>query len=130
MGGMRIDDPLGHLVPPGALEPDRMERDLGDLLDRRLFAGGFGVPSVPTRFVVRMNPADRAWLAAGLEDRLARALERRAERAGALVVGEIDVAFESEPDAMRGRPSYWAGYAERDLIVLDAGSALQVFARG
>ena len=123
-------DHLGHLVPYGQLEPSRIERELSALLDRRLYSAGLGVPSVPTRFIVRMAPADRAWMPAGIEDEIGRRLTARTERAGSLFVGEIRVDFEVEPDAMAGRPAYWAGYTEGDLVVLvDLATAADVFAR-
>lgn len=129
MRSMRLDDPLGHLVPPGSLRPSDLLADLVEVMERHRFLAGIGVPSVPTRYAVRMNPADRAWLDPTTEDELARALTAHAERMGALVVGAIEVELRSDPGAALGRPSYWAGFAEDDLLVLaDPSAATDVFA--
>ena len=127
---IRLDDPLGHLVPPGLLRADAIEAGLITAMEQNRFASGLGIPSVPTRYVVRMNPSDRAWLEPDTEDVLARAIARYAERAGYLIIGELAVEFAVEPDAALGRPSFWAGFAEDDLLVLAAPSAaLQIIAR-
>ena len=99
-------------------------------MERKRFTAGLGVPSVPTRYVVAMNPSDRAWLGPGTEDRLARALERRAEEAGSLMLGSIEVEFDCDADLAPGRPRVWCGFAGEDLMVL-AGpeAALDVFTR-
>lgn len=97
-------------------------------MDQHRFVAGLGVPSVPTRYVVRLNPADRAWLEPDTEDRLARALARHAEASGLLIIGDLEVEFEADPAAAAGRPSFWAGFVEDDLLVLaDPSAAIQVF---
>lgn len=126
---LRLDDPLGHLVPPGSLHPAQIERELAEAMEQRRFLAGHGVASVPTRYVVSMHPSDRAWLSPFTEDRAARALARHADRAGHLIVGEISVEFESDPDARPGKPSYWVGFSEGDLLVLASPrAAATVFA--
>jgi hypothetical protein len=101
-----------------------------EAMDEHRWSAGHGVPSAPTRFVVRMNPADRAWLDPGTEDRLARALERHAESTGLLLVGPISVDLECDLATALGRPRYCAGFAEHDLLVLaHPAAALDVFAR-
>ncbi|MDX1448422.1 MAG: FhaA domain-containing protein, partial [Acidimicrobiia bacterium] len=90
---MRLDDPLGHLIPPGTLTEAEISRGLIDAMDRKRFSAGLGVPSVPTRFVVTMHPSDRAYLDPRAEDRMADALARHADRSGWLVLGSIDVEF-------------------------------------
>lgn len=126
---IRLDDPLGHLIPPGALAYPALERGLIESMERRKYLAGHGVPSVPTRYVVRMSPADRAWLDPTTEDLLARALTRYAERADYLIVGSIEVELEVEPSAMSGRPTFWVGFVDEDLLVLGARAALDVFSR-
>jgi hypothetical protein len=121
---------LGHLIPPGALSPGRLERELVETMDRHRFLGGFGVPSAPTRYVVRMNPADRVQFSPYTEDRLARALARHAETAGVLLLGPLEVELVADADLARGTCAAWAGFGDRDLLVLAAPkAALDVFAR-
>ena len=129
MGHMRLDDPLGHLIPPGTLTEAEISRGLIDAMDRKRFSAGLGVPSVPTRFVVTMHPSDRAYLDPRAEDRMADALARHADRSGWLVLGSIDVEFRIDRDLQVGRPRFWVGFAETDLLVLaDADAAAAVFA--
>lgn len=123
-------DALGHLVPPGALTFDALITGVIDSMEQRRYSSGHGIPSVPTRYVVTMNPADRAWFDPSTEDRVASALHRAAERAGFLVIGGIEVAFETDAATAPGRPLFWAGFAEDDLLVLAGPSAVvDVFAR-
>lgn len=129
MRTIRLDDPLGHLVPPGTLGLSDIESGLIAAMDQHCYTAGIGLPSVPTRYVVRMNPADRAWLDPTTEDVLARALTRHAEAAGVLLLGDLEIEFRADPQAQLGRPSFWAGYTEGDLLVLaDPNAALRVFA--
>lgn len=124
-----LDDRLGHLIPGSALTLDRLERTLVQASAQHRYLAGHGVPSIPTRYVVRMSPADRAWLGPNSEDLLARAVESHADRSGALVVGTVDVAFKSDPMIHPGRPQVWAGFAEDDLLVLSSPrAAVEIFA--
>lgn len=124
-----MGDHLGHLVPPGRLRRPHLEQGLLAALEHGRFTAGIGVPSAPTRYVVSMHPADRAWLDPELQDILARVLERHAERVGLLVVGGVQVEFETRPELEQGRPQFWAGFVEDDLLVLaDANAAAEVFA--
>lgn len=126
---MRLDDPLGHLIPPGSLTPEQIERALIEAMDSRRFAAGLGVPSVPTRYVVTMNPSDRAHLDPTTEDDMAAALARHADGTGSLILGEIVVEFRADPDMALGRPRVWVGFADVDLLVLHSpDAAAQVFA--
>jgi len=130
MGLSRQDDTLGYLIPPGQLRPSGIEQLLATAMERKRFTAGLGVPSVPTRYVVAMNPSDRAWLGPGIEDQLARALERHAEETGLLIIGPLEVEFDCDADLAPGRPRVWCGFAGEDLLVL-AGpeAALDVFTR-
>lgn len=129
MRPMQLDDPLGHLVPPGLLTSEAIERLLIRAMDQRRFSGGHGVPSVPTRYVMTMHPADRAWLDPRTEDRMARVLARRAEQTGQLIIGRIQVEFRAEDGLALGKPRTWVGFAEDDLLVLASPAAvLDVFA--
>lgn len=122
-------DLLGHLVPQGELSVGDVETGLVEAMLGRRFLAGLGVPSVPTRYVVHMDPSDRVWMPPGAEDRMARALVRAAETAGYLIVGLPLVEFVADPRLSPGRPTYWAGFAEEDLLVLaDPRAAAQVFA--
>jgi len=126
---MRSDDHLGHLVPPGEMTTADLERALVEAMDRSRFAAGLGIPSIPTRYVVRLHPADRAWLDPSTEDALARALGRHAEAAGHLIVGDLEVEIEAHFGTALRRPSVWAGFAETDLLVLASPrAAADVFA--
>lgn len=126
----RHEDPLGYLIPPGRLFPSGIEQLLATTMEGKRFTAGLGVPSVPTRYVMSMNPSDRAWLAPGTEDAIARALERRADAAGLLLLGPIEVEFDCDADLAPGRPRVWCGFAGEDLMVL-AGpeAALEVWTR-
>jgi hypothetical protein len=126
---MALDDPLGHLIPPGSLTPEQIERLLIEAMDSRRFAAGLGVPSVPTRYVVTMNPSDRAHLDPTTEDQIAGALARHADAAGSLILGELVVEFRSDADMAMGRPRVWVGFSDVDLLVLHSpDAAAQVFA--
>lgn len=119
---------LGHLIPPGSLSPGVIERELIAAMDARRFMAGLGVPSVPTRYVVSMNPADRAWLDPTTEDALERSLAAHAERAGYLILGRIELTFRGDKRIPMGKPSVWIGFAEGDLLVLsNADAAADVF---
>lgn len=127
---MRANDPLGYLIPPARLHPSLIEHSLASAMDQKRYTSGIGVPSAPTRYVVAMNPADRAAQPPGTEDRLARALERRADADGMLILGPVEVEFSCEPDLQLGRPRVWCGYAGENLLVLaGADAALEIFAR-
>lgn len=130
MSPKRRDDLLGYLIPPGSVRASDIERGLLGAMEQRRFVAGLGVPSVPTRYVVGLHPADRAWLDPCLEEDLAGRLARRAEQAGYLILGDIEVELEPDGDVAMGRPRYWAGFSGGDLMVL-AGpeAALEVFAR-
>lgn len=122
-------DHLGYCIPPGSLTLDRIERALIVSLDRQRFSAGHGVPSMPTRYIVRMNPADRAWLPPASEELLARALESYADRTGSLVVGSVRIGFRPDPLVHPGRPQVWAGFTEDDLLVLSSPrAAAEIFA--
>ncbi|MFA5890074.1 MAG: FhaA domain-containing protein [Actinomycetota bacterium] len=109
--------------------PRDVEEALVEVMLGRRFLAGLGVPSVPTRYVVHMEPSDRVWMPAGAEDRMARALVRAAETAGFLIVGLPVVEFIADPRIASGHPTYWAGFAEEDLLVLaDPHAAVEVFA--
>jgi hypothetical protein len=126
---MQPDDHLGHLVPPGRLTFGDLRDRLFETMYARRFLAGHGIPSVPTRYVVAMNTADRAWLDPTTEDRLSRALTEHAESAGWLLVGPLEVEIECDMTVEQGRPRTWAGFRDDDLLVL-AGpkAALDVFA--
>lgn len=128
MRGIRLDDHLGHLIPPGRLARATIESGLISAMEQHRFLAGHGIPSTPTSYVVTMHPADRAWLSPDTEDEVTRALTRHAERARLLIVGEIAVRFEADATIAQGKPAFWAGFAEHDLLVL-AGpkAALDVF---
>lgn len=125
---LRPDDPLGHLVPPGQLLPTDVARAVLDAIDAHRFRSGIGVPSVPSRFVVRMHPADRAWLPAGFETTLGEQATAHADRAGLLVLDGLQVSFETDLACDPGSIAVRAGYGEGDLVVLrDPTAALSVF---
>lgn len=127
---LRPDDPLGHLVPPGQLLPADLTRALIDTIDAHRYRSGIGVPSVPTRFVVRMHPADRAWLPAGFQRILATEATTHADQVGLLILDGIRVTFETDPSCEMGSLSIHAAYGETELIVLrDPAAALTVFDR-
>lgn len=130
MGGNRRTDALGHLIPPGRLRPSSIEQLAAEAMSARRFSAGIGVPSVPTRYVIAMHPADRAWLSPWTEDEIARTLEHRAEEAGMLLLGPVEVEFRIDATLPIGEPRVWCGFAGEDLLVL-AGpeAALQVFER-
>lgn len=45
-------------------------------------------------------------------------------------MGPIDVRFETDEATAPGRPLYWAGFREGDLMVLASpGAAIEAFAR-
>jgi hypothetical protein len=126
---MRFHDHLGHLVPPSEVTEADLEHALVEAMDRSRFAAGLGIPSVPTRYVVRLHPADRAWLEPSTEDILARALARHAEDAGYLIVGDLEIELEAHFGTALRRPTVWAGFAETDLLVLASPrAAADVFA--
>ena len=114
---------MGHLVPPGTLSPVKLEGMLIEAMDDRRFMAGLGVPSVPTRYVVSMNPADRAWFDPRAEERLSAALAEHAENAGYLILGDIVVQLRADRRLALGRPYVWIGFAEGDLLVLANPSA-------
>lgn len=125
---MQRDDPLGHLIPPGTLREDQIERALLEAMEAKRFSAGLGVPSVPTRYVMTMHPSDRAYLDPRTEDRMAAALERRAGEAGWLLLGPVEVGFRIDAALAVGRPRTWVGFTDTDLLVLaDAEAAAQVF---
>ena len=127
---LRPDDPLGHLVPPGQLLPADVTRAVVEAIDSHRFASGIGVPSVPSRFIVWMHPADRAWLPAGFQRSLAAEATSHADRAGLLVLDGLHVDFETDLGCEMGSPSVHAAYGERDLAVIrDPAAALSVFDR-
>lgn len=97
---------------------------------RRTAAGQ--VPSIPTRYVVAMHPADLAWLDPTLPDVLAREMQRHPERTGAPEIGELSVEFEADKRLEQGRPRFWAGFAGDDLLVLanvDVAAAVSATSR-
>jgi len=125
---MRPDDPLGHLVPPGQLLPADVTRAVVDAIDAHRFTSGIGVPSVPTRFVIRMHPADRAWLPAGFQRTVATEATAHADRTGLLILDGLRVTFETDAGCDMGSVSVHAAYGEPDLIVLrDPTAALSAF---
>jgi hypothetical protein len=122
-------DRLGHLIPASTLTLERLEGALIQAAANHRFLAGHGIPSIPTRFVIRMAPADRAWLGPHSEDLLARAVESHADRTGSLVVGSVDVAFRPDPMIHPGHPQIWAGFTEDDLLVLSSPrAAVEIFA--
>lgn len=125
-----LQDHLGFLVPPSMLTEGAVASSLFSMMDQKRFRAGLGIPSIPTRYVVTMNPADRAWLNPFAEDRIAAALTRHAESCGLLIVGDVVVEFECDDAVAQGMPRYWAGFAEDDLLVLaDPTAAAEVFSR-
>lgn len=125
---IRPDDQLGHLVPPGQLLPSDVLAAVTAAIEPHRYRSGLGVPSTPSRFVVRMHPADRAWLPAGFEAQVREAATAHADRAGLLVLDGIDVRFETDSACEMGTVAIRAGYAERDLLVLrDPAAALTAF---
>lgn len=122
-------DRLGHLIPPGTLALERLENLLIQAAASDRFLAGHGIPSIPTRFVIRMAPSDRAWLGPHAQDLLARAIESHADRSGALILGAVEVGFRSDPMIHPGHPQVWAGFAEDDLLVLSSPrAAAEIFA--
>lgn len=115
---LRIDDPIGHLVPPGQLLPQDVIDAVLVCFDGNRYGTGIGVPSVPTRFTVRLHPADRAWLPAGFQRRVAAAATERADDLGLLVLDGIRVEFETDLSCDMGTVAVTPGYTERDLVVL------------
>jgi hypothetical protein len=100
---MRVDDHLGHLVPPGRVRRPQLEQGLRLALERSPAA---------TRLVVTLNPSDRAWLDPYLEDDLARALR-----------AHVSIEFEANDAVPPGVPQFWAGTG--DVLVL-AGEPARV----
>jgi len=128
MRANELKDGLGHLIPPGQLQPSSIEQLAAEAMSARRFSAGIGVPSVPTRYVVAMHPADRAWLSPWTEDQIARALERRADEAGMLLLGRVEVEFRIDDTQPIGQARVWCGFAGEDLLVLASPEAsLQVF---
>lgn len=125
---LRPDDPLGHLVPPGQLLPAQVIDAVTAAIDAHRFRAGIGVPSVPSRLVVRMHPADRAWLPAGFQTALAERATAHADRVGMLVLDGLQVGIQTDAACEPGTLSVHAAYGERDLVVLrDPAAALSVF---
>ena len=126
---LRLDDRLGHLVPPGQLVPADLESALVAAIDSHRYASGLGVPSVPTRFTLRLHPADRAWLPPDAARTAAEAATAHADRIGLLLLDGITVRFETDLACDMGTVSVHAGYSERDLVVLnDPAAAATAFA--
>ncbi|MFN2613694.1 MAG: FhaA domain-containing protein [Actinomycetota bacterium] len=120
---------LGALVPPGRVAPGQILSGLVEVMESRRYFAGHGVPSVPTRYVVGLHPADRAAFTPLIEERLARALTNYAERSGFLIVGDLTVELEPDHDTVHGRPVFWAGFSDDDLLVLSSPrAAASVFA--
>ncbi|HEX9775827.1 MAG TPA: FhaA domain-containing protein [Actinomycetota bacterium] len=123
-----VRDHLGHLIPRGSVGERAIRRALIEVMDRERYRSGNGVPAIPTRYVVRMHPADRAWFDPATESRLALELTTRAQDVGLLQIGEVTVELRADPRLVPGCPTYWCGFGEGDLLVLaDPSAALDVF---
>lgn len=105
---LRLNDPLGHMVPPGQILPSDLTRALVRSLDDSVAATRSGRPAA-SRFLVRMHPADRAWLPAGFERDLARILTEHADTSDLAILDGIEVRFEPDPACDLGHPSVFAG---------------------
>jgi hypothetical protein len=97
-------------------------------IDVHRFRTGLGVPSVPSRLIVRMHPADRAWLPAGFERIAAQHATEHADRTGLLILDGLQVAFETDVACDMGALSVHPAYVEDDLVLIrDPAAALSVF---
>lgn len=125
-----LADPLGWVIPPGSVHEVELAANLCRAMEQARWRAGTGVPTVPTRYVITMHPADRAWINAFAPERLSGALTRHAEDAGLLLVGDIDVELRAEPGTPAGHPRYWAGFSDSDLLILaDPSAAIDAFQR-
>ena len=124
-----LEEVLGSLIPPGRVGPSLLLSHLVSVMEGKTYLAGHGVPSVPTRYVVGLHPADRAAIPPVAEERLARALTDYAERSGFFIVGDLTVELEPDPETAQGRPVVWAGFTDDDLLVLSSPrAATTVFA--
>lgn len=120
---LRLDDPLGHLVPPGQLIPSDITAAIRKCIDAHRYGTGLGVPSIPSRFVVRMHPADRAFLPPGFQREAAATATSHADSLGLLMLDGIRVSFQTDLECEMGTLAVSAGYSEQDLVVLRDPSA-------
>jgi hypothetical protein len=112
---VRLNDPLGHLVPPGQLLPSDLIRGLLASLESSPIPGR----PAATSFQVRMPPADRAWLPAGFEAEASRILTEHADTSGMFALDGIRVEFISDEACDMGRPSMSAIRPVRHLRLVD-----------
>jgi hypothetical protein len=112
---VRLNDPLGHLVPPGQLLPSDLIRGLLASLESSPIPGR----PAATSFQVRMHPADRAWLPAGFEAEASRILTEHADTSGMFALDGIRVEFISDEACDMGRPSMSAIRPVRHLRLVD-----------